>query len=48
MRTVRFICSDCGFEFESRVFEEGEAEERRLRPVPIRCPRCRSHKIERR
>lgn len=36
----RFICKGCGHKFEIDVFEEGEAEEKRLATRPIRCPRC--------
>lgn len=36
----RFVCPQCEQTFEAEILEPGEAEERRIRPVPVRCPRC--------
>lgn len=43
----QFICRDCGNKFVVEVFEPGEAEEKRIRPVPVRCPQCGSTDLER-
>jgi DNA-directed RNA polymerase subunit RPC12/RpoP len=42
----KFICKNCGYKFEIEVFEEGEAEEKRVSTQPVRCPRC-GGKVER-
>ena len=42
----RYQCHKCGKLFEVDVLEPGEAEERRLRPVPVRCPECGSTQLE--
>jgi len=34
----KFICRHCGNRFVAEVLEPGEAEEKRIRPVPVRCP----------
>jgi hypothetical protein len=36
----RFICRRCEESFLLEVLEPGEAESRKLRPVPVRCPKC--------
>lgn len=46
MRIKRFICRQCGHRFQAEVLEPGEAEERRIRPAPVRCPKCRSTNVE--
>lgn len=43
----RFICKDCGESFATEVLEPGEAEEKGIRPAPVRCPNCGSTEIER-
>lgn len=40
MITLRFVCVRCGYEFEERVFEPGEAEEKQVSTRPIRCSKC--------
>ena len=40
MIKTKFICKDCGHKFELEVFEEGEAEEKRIPTRSVRCPRC--------
>jgi DNA-directed RNA polymerase subunit RPC12/RpoP len=45
---VSFICRQCGEKFTAKIVEKGEAEEKRLRTSPVRCPRCQSTSIERR
>jgi predicted Zn-ribbon and HTH transcriptional regulator len=47
MTEVRFVCRKCGHRFVARVFEKGEAEEKRLPVGPARCPRCSSYAVER-
>ena len=46
MRKRRFICKNCGCEFEKDVFEPGEAEEKRIQGSPVRCPKCQSTSVE--
>jgi predicted Zn-ribbon and HTH transcriptional regulator len=46
MKNQRLICKKCGYHFQAEVLEEGEAEEKRIRPAPIRCPKCGSQDIE--
>jgi DNA-directed RNA polymerase subunit RPC12/RpoP len=36
----RFHCLSCGHDFETEVFEPGEAEKKRLPASAVRCPRC--------
>jgi transposase-like protein len=36
----RFICDRCQESFVVEVLEPGEAERKKARPVPIRCPKC--------
>jgi transposase-like protein len=36
----RFICARCEEGFVVEVLEPGEAEHRRVRLVPVRCPNC--------
>ncbi|HOS69191.1 MAG TPA: hypothetical protein PLG67_10630 [Bacillota bacterium] len=42
----KFICKNCGFVFERKVFEKGEAEHKRVPAYPIICPKCNSMFIE--
>jgi len=42
----KFLCRRCGRAFVKEVFEEGEAEEKRLRASPVKCPHCGSYEIE--
>ena len=42
----RYVCKNCGCEFEEKVFEKGEAKEKRLATQPVRCPRCKSTSLE--
>jgi len=44
---VRFICRNCGHRFSADIVEEGEAEEKRLRTSPVRCPECGRTSVER-
>lgn len=41
------MCRKCGYKFEAEVLEEGEAKEKKIRPVPVQCPRCHGTDIER-
>jgi len=43
----RFVCRNCGYRFDADVLEEGEAEEKRMRPARLRCPKCNSAEIDR-
>jgi DNA-directed RNA polymerase subunit RPC12/RpoP len=45
MVTVIYRCQNCGKEFEIRIFEPGEAEEKRVPTRPASCPDCRSSKL---
>jgi len=47
MITVRFICKNCGERFTAKVFEKGEAEEKKVRTSHVQCPRCGSTSVER-
>lgn len=40
MKKRRFICDRCQEAFVVEVFEPGEAEHKKIRPVPVRCPTC--------
>lgn len=42
-----FRCMNCGEKFVIEVLEPGEAEERRIHPVPVTCPNCRSSNVKR-
>jgi hypothetical protein len=44
----KFVCRNCQHEFLMEVYEEGEAEEKRVPKSPVLCPRCGSASIERR
>jgi len=46
MKTKRFICKVYGHIFQADVLEPSEAEEKRIRPVPVRCPKCGNTNIE--
>ena len=43
----QFICKNCGHKFAAEVFEKGEAEEKRIKAVALRCPKCNSTQVER-
>lgn len=43
----RFVCKNCGCEFEEEVLEKGEAEEKGIPTGPVRCPRCGKTNLER-
>lgn len=47
MHKVRLICRKCGLKFTAEVLDEDEAEDRRRRSSPVRCPHCNSTEIER-
>jgi transposase-like protein len=47
MTKRKFVCKKCRSEFVIEVYEEGEAEEKRVPTYPVRCPRCGSGSIER-
>ncbi len=47
MKDQRFICRECGFKFVVKIYEDGEAEEKRVQGGPVVCPRCHSGNIER-
>ncbi len=36
----RFICDRCQETFVVEVLEPGEAQHKKVRPVPVRCPKC--------
>ena len=40
MNKKRFICDHCEESFVLEVLEPGEAEYKKIRPVPVRCPKC--------
>jgi len=46
MKKQRFICQNCREVFEVEIFEPGEAEEKRIRPVPVKCPKCGSMNVK--
>ncbi len=41
MVKARFHCLNCGHDFETEVFEEGEAQRRKLPSAPVHCPKCK-------
>jgi len=43
----RFICKNCGEVFTEEILELGEAEEKRIRPIPVKCPKCGSANVKR-
>jgi len=49
MIEVEFICRNCGAKFKARIYEKGEAQEKRAPTGPVRCPnpKCRSTAVER-
>ena len=47
MIEVTFIFRNCGRKFEARIFEKGEAEEKRIPGSPVRCPNCNSPTVKR-
>lgn len=47
MRQVGFRCRRCGHKFVRQVLEPGEAQERRVRPVPVCCLKCGSPNVVR-
>lgn len=40
MIEATFACERCGKRFRTRVFEPGEAEDKRVPSAPLRCPEC--------
>jgi DNA-directed RNA polymerase subunit RPC12/RpoP len=40
MKKRKFVCKKCRREFVVEVYEEGEAEEKRIHGSPVRCPYC--------
>lgn len=42
----KYVCKNCGRTFVLEVFEPGEAEDKRVRAVPARCPYCKSTEIK--
>ena len=36
----RLVCDRCEESFLVEVLEAGEAERKKVRPVPARCPKC--------
>ena len=49
MIEVKFICLKCGQKFTDRIFENGEAKEKKAPTGPVRCPnpKCRSTSVKR-
>jgi transposase-like protein len=47
MIQVRFVCRNCGYQFVAKIFEKGEAEEKRVPTSSVRCPQCKSTAVER-
>lgn len=41
MIVKRYRCLNCGHRFEADVLEEGEAEAKKIRTQPVRCPECK-------
>ena len=37
----KFICKNYNYKFEIEIFEEGEAEEKKVPTRPIRCKKMR-------
>ncbi len=46
MKKQRFIYQNCAEVFTVEIFEPGEAEEKRIRPVPVKCPKCGSTNVK--
>jgi len=46
MKKQRYICQNCEEVFTVEIFEPGEAEEKRIRPVPVKCPKCGSPNVK--
>ena len=46
MITRRYQCRRCGEKFETKVFEKGEAEEKRIPTGPVSCPNCGGTQVE--
>jgi DNA-directed RNA polymerase subunit RPC12/RpoP len=42
MKEIEVECTSCGHRFTVKVFEPGEAEEKRAPAYPIRCKKCGS------
>ena len=40
MKKRRFVCPRCEKSFVVEVLEPGEAQEKKVGPVPVRCPDC--------
>lgn len=45
---VKYVCRKCQFEFEQEIITQEEADSKRIKIFPIRCPRCNSDFIEER
>ena len=45
MKVKRVICKDCGHEGKVEIFDREEAEKRRIRLVPVTCPKCGSRNV---
>ncbi len=43
----QFFCKHCKTRFVVEVFEEGEAEAKRIGSAPVKCPNCRSTDVKR-
>ena len=43
MKKAKFRCKKCVKEFVIEIFEDGEAEAKKLPTFPIRCPECGGH-----
>ena len=37
-----FVCKKCHYTFEAEIMDSREAEAKRLRLVPVRCPQCKT------
>ena len=46
MKKQRFLCQKSKEVFTVEIFEPGEAEEKRIRPVPVKCPKCGSTNVK--
>lgn len=46
MRNQRYMCRNCGCEFEEKIFEKGEAKEKGIPTGPVRCKRCKSTRVK--
>jgi len=46
MKKQKFICQDYGEVFTVEILEPEEAEEKRIRTAPVRCPKCGSTNVK--